>query len=126
MRVLATALLLLSVLQAFPALAQEGFPLDGTWRGQWGSEGEKTLVVIVMAWDGEHITGRINPGRNAVNISAAELDASNWQVRIEATARSGEPIVIAGVLENIGSYQRTITGTWTIGGVESPLILTRE
>src|SRR5690606_28957753 len=24
-----------------PALAQEGFPLDGTWRGEWGENGTR-------------------------------------------------------------------------------------
>ena len=32
-----------------PATAQEGFPLDGTWRGEWGENG--THVVVVMSWD---------------------------------------------------------------------------
>ena len=95
-----------------PVLAQEGYPLDGTWRGYWGAEGETgTLAVLVMAWDGEHITGRINPGRNTMHITQASLDASNWQVRVEATSTGGEAIVISALLDDIGSYNRTLTGT---------------
>lgn len=109
------------------SVAQEGYPLDGTWRGYWGVPGgEQTLAVIVMNWDGEQINGRINPGRNMIFFEEASLDAENWLVRFDSTSRQGETITFEGVLEDIGSYNRTITGTWTIAGVENALTLTRE
>ena len=109
------------------AMAQEGYPLDGTWRGEWGQPGEEgTLAVVVMAWDGATINGRINPGRNTINFSSASLDPENWIVHIEATSPEGEAIAIDGKLEDIGSYNRTITGTWTIAGMENAIVLTRE
>lgn len=109
------------------AVAQEGYPLDGTWRGEWSQDvGEGTLAVVVMSWDGSTISGRINPGRNTINFDFAALNAEDWTVHIEATDPEGKPIVIDGVLENIGSYKRTITGTWTIAGVENQIVLTRE
>jgi len=107
--------------------AQEGYPLDGTWRGFWSvPNGEETLVVIVMNWDGENIDGRINPGRNMVFFEEASLDPDNWMVGFTSTSKTGEPIVFEGTLENIGAYDRTITGIWTIAGVENQLVLTRE
>jgi len=109
------------------ATAQEGYPLDGTWRGEYGQPGaEGTLAVVVMNWDGSVINGRINPGRNTINFSSASLNPENWTVHFEAAAPDGQPIVVDGVLENIGSYKRTITGTWKVGDVESPIVLTRE
>jgi hypothetical protein len=109
------------------AIAQEGYPLDGTWRGEWGQPGgDQTLAVVVMNWDGQAINGRINPGRNMVLFEDASLDPENWIVRFTSTSKAGEPIEFEGVLENIGSYNRTITGTWTIDGVENALVLTRE
>lgn len=129
LRFLATAvsvLLLSSILTAL-LRAQEGYPLDGTWRGEWGQPGQDgTLAVVVMNWDGSLINGRINPGRNTINFTKASLDATNWMVHIEAASREGALIVIDGKLENIGSYNRTITGTWTQGGVENQIVLTRE
>jgi hypothetical protein len=120
-------LLITAILLPAFALAQEGYPLDGTWRGEWARPGEEgTLAVIVMNWDGSTIEGRINPGRNTINFDNAALDAENWTVHIEATDPEGRPIVIDGVLENIGSYNRTITGTWTLAGVEHQIVLTRE
>ncbi len=119
--------LLLSLSLSTSVHAQEGFPLDGTWRGYWGVPGgEETLVVIVMNWDGENINGRINPGRNMIFFEDASLDPENWIVNFTSTSKAGEPIAFSGTLENIGAYDRTINGTWTIGGIENQLVLTRE
>ena len=63
------------------ATAQEGYPLDGTWRGEYGQPGaEGTLAVVVMEWDGATINGRINPGRNTINFTSASLNPENWTV----------------------------------------------
>ncbi|MEY4640062.1 MAG: hypothetical protein RLZZ227_56 [Pseudomonadota bacterium] len=119
--------LALVALLPLAASAQEGYPLDGTWRGEWGQAGaEQTLAVVVMEWDGTTINGRINPGRNTINFTSASLNPGDWTLHIEAQTREGEPIVIDAVLEDIGSYHRTLTGTWTSGGVENQLVLTRE
>lgn len=108
-------------------MSQEGFPLEGTWRGEWGVPGgEQTMAVIVMNWDGEQISGRINPGRNMIFFEEASLDAENWIVRFSSTSKEGQAITFEGVLEDIGSYNRTISGTWTIAGVDNELVLTRE
>lgn len=116
-----------AVLVPVAGSAQEGYPLDGTWRGEWGQPGgEQTLAVVVMNWDGKTINGRINPGRNTINFTSAALNPADWSVHIEAQTREGEPIIIEGTLSELGSYNRKLTGTWTSGGVESPLVLTRE
>ena len=110
-----------------PLVAQEGYPLDGTWRGEWGSDpASANHLVIVMKWDGENINGTINPGPNSFPFTAAELFPDSWRVRFEATNRAGEPIVIEGQLEDIGSYNRSIAGTWTQDGVEHAFKITRE
>ena len=54
----------LCLLLAVAVQAQEGFPLDGTWRGEWGADTGKSTVVIVMKWDGKNVNGMINPGPN--------------------------------------------------------------
>ena len=116
----------LLILLSLAASAQEGYPQDGTWRGEWGQPGgEMTMAVVVMNWDGA-INGRINPGRNMTFFEEASLDPDTWTVRFTSTSKAGEPIVFEGVLENIGSYNRTISGTWTIAGVDNALTLTRE
>jgi hypothetical protein len=116
----------LSVALGAAAHAQEGFPLDGTWRGEWGPDGAKTTVVIVMKWDGTNVNGMINPGPNVVRFSGPVLEPSDWTVHIEAQSRSGEPIAIDAKLEDIGSYNRTLTGTWKQSGVDHPFKMARE
>jgi hypothetical protein len=107
--------------------AQEGFPLDGTWRGYHGpSAADRTVVVIVMKWDGNDIEGIINPGPNALPFTAASLEPSNWTVHIEAQTRDGAAIVIDALLEDVGSYNRTLTGTWAQAGVTETFELQRE
>ena len=108
------------------AAAQEGFPLDGTWRGEWGAAGDATRVVIVMSWDGERINGMINPGPSSIDFARAELDPSTWTVRIEAVDRDGRPIEIDGTLQNIGAYDRYFTGTWSVGGDAHEFRVTRQ
>jgi hypothetical protein len=127
LKVAAASLGLTALLLAAPLSAQEGFPLDGTWRGDHGPDAaNRTAVVIVMKWNGNTIEGIINPGPNSFPFSAASLEPSSWTVRIEAQSRDGAPIVIDAVLENIGSYNRTLTGTWTQAGVADTFKLRRE
>jgi len=116
----------LSFLMSVSGYAQEGYPLNGTWRGQWAQGDEVMTAVVVMDWDGTSINGRINPGRYMVRFDKASLDASSWTVHIEATSKEGQPIVIDGVLGDVGSYNRTLTGTWSLAGGSSPIVLTRE
>ena len=120
---LLTGLALMLVFAASAIRAQEGFPLDGTWRAHLN--GNRTVVVI-MKWDGENINGLVNPGPNSVDFRSARLDASNWGVHIEATAANGDAIVIDGTLVDIGSYNRRIVGTWSEGATTSELDLRRE
>jgi hypothetical protein len=119
------ATLALGLIQS--ALGQEGFPLDGTWRGEWGSDPSTTqAVVIVMKWDGESIAGRINPGPRSIDFDSAVLDPGNWTVRIQAKTETGEAIAIEGKLDNIGSYNRTIEGSWTQNGAAHAFKIARE
>ena len=112
-------------------LAQEGHPLSGSWHGDWGEPGAKrTPVFIFMHWDSKNIVGTINPGARGVPFKVATLDPSNWTVHFEGDGKdaSGSPvhIVIDGKLADIGSYHRTISGTWTQGSVKGDFKITRD
>ena len=115
-----------SLLLALAVGSQEGFPLDGTWRGEWGPAGNKNPVVIAMKWDGKNVNGMINPGRNVVRFSGPVLEPSGWTMHIEASSVDGQPIVIDAKLDDIGSYNRTLTGTWKQAGVDHPFKMARE
>lgn len=113
------------------ARAQEGHPLTGTWAGDWGPNAtDRTHVTMVMTWDGTRVNGLINPGPDAVPLTGVSVDWETWTVRIEADTKdaSGAPVRIAaeGRLDDIGSYHRTLTGTWTQGSATGEFRLTRE
>jgi hypothetical protein len=129
------ALLLGCFIVSFAAavLAQEGHPLVGTWYGDWGpSPQERHDVTIIMTWDGKTIGGTIDPGPDAVPFKTATLDSSTWTVHIEAERpdknKTGAAVryVIDGKLSNLGSYNRTLAGTWTQGTIKGDFKLTRD
>ena len=113
------------------ALAQYGHPLKGSWSGDWGpTEDERHRLLLLLDWNGAAITGTINPGPNAVPIESATLDPATWSVHVEAEGRDADdnpvPYVIDARLQNIGSYNRVLTGTWTQGGVSGDFSLMRN
>ena|SRR5581483_7332818 len=113
------------------ALAQEGHPLTGTWAGDWGpNTSQRNHLTLVMSWDGKNVSGVLNPGDNAVQIRNIFLDVTNWTVRIEADGKdaSGKAVHISaeGKLDDIGSYHRKLSGTWTQGTTKGDFKLTRD
>ena len=119
------------LLWAASAFAQYGHPITGSWSGDWGpTKANRNRVLLDLDWDGKAITGRINPGPDAVVIQKATLDASTWMVRLEAEAKdkAGQSVryLIEGKLENIGVPNRVISGTWTQGGVKGDFKVVRN
>jgi hypothetical protein len=130
---LKTAFLFVSLLvcaAVLPALAQEGHPLTGSWHGEWHTASEKHPLLFYMKWNTKAVEGTINPGPHAMPLKSVTLDPSTWTVRFEADGKdsAGNPvhIVAEGKLENIGSYNRTIAGTWTEGSTKGDFKLTRD
>jgi hypothetical protein len=125
--VLACAMAYLTV----AAFAQEGHPLTGSWHGDWSpSAGQKNRIVMALKWDTKNVTGILNPGPRSAPLKIVTLDAEKWMVHFEADAKdqTGNPvhIIADGKLENIGSYNRTITGTWTQGTARGDFRITRD
>ena len=128
MRVLLVSLMLsVAALAHAPVHAQEGFPLDGTWRGQRqaGTDAAVT-IVMVLQWDGKKITGIIDPGPKSMPVAEAELIPDGWRVKVEAHRKTGEAVSFTGVIGKLGAYDRTITGTWTEGGRSYHVRMVRE
>lgn len=108
--------------------AQEGHPLTGTWAGEWQAGADRrTRVTVVMNWDGQAVTGIINPGPDAIPLTRVTPDWTRWTVRIEAQGTgAAAPVRAEGRLEDIGSPHRRIVGTWTQEGISGPVTLIRE
>lgn len=122
---------LVALLLAAPALAQFGHPLKGTWSGDWGpTKDNRTRILLELHWDGKAITGTINPGPKAVAIKKAELNPDAWGVHIEGEGKDAAGAVVRyvidGKLENIGAYQRILSGSWTEGGKKGDFRLVRN
>jgi len=113
-------------------LAQEGHPLTGTWYGDWGvgTAGNRNHLTMELNWDGKDVKGLVNPGPDSYPLKVCTLDSSKWTVHMEADAKDekGQPahFVADGKLENIGSYNRTITGTWNFGTTKATFKLRRD
>ena len=127
-------LLLLACLAigATPAAAQpalndgQGHPLKGSWVGDWGvSRTDRMPVFIEMNWDGKTITGRLNPGPQAIAFTKADLNPADWSVHIEAMS-AGVRYTIDGKIENLGSAARSIVGTWVQGNRKGDFKITRQ
>lgn len=121
----------LALMSAVPVFAQFGHPLKGTWTGDWSpSAGKQSHAVVEMTWDGKAIGGTINPGPNGVAIAKATLDEATWTVHVEGDGKDATGKVVHyavdGKVENLGSGNRTIVGTWTEGATKGPIKLVRN
>jgi hypothetical protein len=117
----------LLLLVATAAVSQEGFPLDGTWRGEHtAADGSHQTIVLIMQWDGKRIAGTINPGPNAVEFSSAELMPAGWKVTLAAKTAGGKDISFEGAIADLGKYHRAIAGKWTEGGKSHDIRFVRE
>ena len=107
------------------AFAQEGHPLAGSWHGEWHpAGGQATKLVVFMRWDGKNVAGMINPGPNAAPLKTANFQG--WNVHLEADTKDNAHVVADGKMDKVGSYHRTITGTWSQGSAKGDFTLTRD
>jgi hypothetical protein len=111
-------------------VAQEGHPLTGSWHGEWHTASEKHPLLFYMHWNSKIVEGTINPGPHAIPLKVVNLDPSNWTVHFEADGKdqagNSVHIVADGKIDNLGSYNRSITGTWTEGATKGEFKLTRD
>jgi hypothetical protein len=111
--------------------AQEGHPLVGSWHGDRGATAKaRTDITLIMDYDGERITGVVNPGFEQHELQGATLTPKGWLVHFEFDdkSQSGKPVrcVVDGKIDRLGSDQRTLTGTWVCGSVKQDFKLTRD
>ena len=122
---------------AVTAFAQFGHPLVGTWSGDWGpSKDKRERVLLHMDWDGKQVTGTINPGASGIPLKTVtvvpgtEAEPGIWTIKMEAEGKDAAgkavTVMVDAKLQNLGSYNRVLTGTWTQGGVKGDFKLTRN
>ena len=128
-------LMLCSLLAGFgfagQVAAQEGHPMTGSWVGDWGiGSGSRNRVVVILEWTGSTLTGTINPGPDAIPIQTATTNPDDWSLHIEAagTDSRGRQVeyVIDGTIDDLGTYNRTLAGTWQVGSQSGDFSITRQ
>ena len=113
-----------------PAFAQWGHPIKGSWSGEWWlKKGDDNRVLLDFDWDGKTLKGMLNPGTDNVTVQNLTLQPpplddvaramDPWLLHFQADVKdaTGQVVryVVDGKLENLGSYNRFITGAWTVG-----------
>ena len=124
-----TVFLLAWLLLVAPIFAQMGYPLKGSWSGDWWlKKGEENHLLLDFDWDGKTLTGVLNPGTDNVVLQKLSLEPPTggvegaidpWNLHFEADVKdtSGRTVhyVVDGKLQNIGAYRKFVTGTWMAG-----------
>jgi len=111
--------------------AQEGHPLVGTWRGEWGPNAKQRHdLTFVMEYDGKAVTGQINPGFESMKLQTVALDPATWTVRFQTETKdaSGKvvPVVIQAKFEDVTNRHRSLVGTWTQGATKGDFKITLD
>ena len=98
-------------------------PLSGTWTGDWGpSPTDRNPVVLELAWDGARLSGTVNPGPNAVELTNAAFDPVTQTVTMEADVEGFfDPFhyMIEGTLDG-----NMISGSWGHDDVSGDFTIT--
>jgi hypothetical protein len=126
--------LLIALAVVSTAVAQEGYPLSGTWSGDWGTsakEEERTDTTLVLSWDGKSVQGIVDPGPDSAKIKVATLDSTKWTVHMEYDLKdkSGKvmPFIVDGKLQNPASRKnRTVEGSYTHGTAKGTFKITMD
>src|SRR5215831_6216122 len=102
---------------------QRADPLSGTWKGDWGpSPTDRNAVTLELMWDGNVLTGTVNPGPDAIQIENASFDAKTGKIHIEANlAARNLQYVVDGTVE-----KGKMTGTWNHQRRKGDFQLTHE
>lgn len=100
-----------------PASAQEGYPLKGSWVGNWGpSKIHSDDIIVVLNWDGKAISGTINPGTDNMAVKNASLNPQGWTVHLEADGKTSAGAAVHytldGKIDNLPFKDRSVVGTW--------------
>ena len=125
---------------AAPAFAQMGYPLKGSWSGDWWlKKGEENHVLLDFDWDGKTLKGMLNPGTDNVVLQKLTLEPPGggvakamdpWLLHFEADVKdaSGKMVhhTVDGKLQNIGAYNKFVTGTWTVGNQKGEFKVVRN
>jgi len=132
---MAVCLLTAVTMVAATVRAQEGYPMTGTWYGDYGTGAQKTDLTFVMTWDGTKASGLMNPGPGSTPITSITLDIIPGKPGGRSLNNpDAEPAVppvfnvkivvgdltLEGKMMNPVGGNRSIVGTYTKGAAKGP------
>jgi len=87
-------------------------------------------LTLIMDWDGQRVTGLVNPVTDRAELQNATLDSANWTLRFEVDVKGPSDrmlhCVANGQLGRLGSDRRKLAGTWNCGNLESEFEMIRD
>lgn len=87
-------------------------------------------LTVILDWDGQRVTGLVNPVTDRAQLRNATLDSGNWTVRFEVDVKGPSSQILHCVADGrlglLGSDRRTLSGTWNCGDLESEFEMTRD
>ena len=87
-------------------------PLSGTWVGDWGpTQDRRNPVTVAISWDGNNLSGTVNPGPEAVTITKGSFAPDTGMIMMEASANASGGKMIHYTVEG-KLAEGAITGTW--------------
>ncbi|MET0280372.1 MAG: hypothetical protein ABW278_04500 [Steroidobacteraceae bacterium] len=108
-------------------MAQEGFPLDGTWRGEVvNRDGSHRTIVLVMQYDGKQVNGTMNPGPDSVDFTGGKLTPAGWKFGLAFKGARNVNTTFDGAISNLGKYNRVLAGKWTEGAASFDIRFVHE
>ena len=131
-KVLRVAAIVAAFAMVVPAFAQYGYPLKGTFSGDWWvQKGKENHLLIEFNYEGEKdlVTGMYSPGPDGVAVKNLTVTLPDpkvvteglkpWLVHFEVDTKddSGKPVhvVFDGKLSNIGAFNKHLDGTVAVG-----------
>ena len=126
-----------ALLIAVASGAQEGYPLAGTWYGDYSTGTQKTDLTVIIKWDGKSASGLINPGPNAKPLTSVVMDITPGKPAEQGRgSTTGIPPVFKvrfdvdgmtfeGTIKNPVAGNRQIAGTWKRGAQSGPFQIRR-
>ena len=63
------------LVMVIPAFAQMGYPLKGSWSGDWWvKKGDENHILLEFDWDGKVLKGMLNPGTDNASMTKLSLE----------------------------------------------------
>ena len=106
--------------------AKEVAALSGTWSGDWGPTADRrNPVTLELRWDGSRLSGTVNTGPRAIEITKAAYDPKTGAITMELDTRDGQGNAVHyGISGQV--KEKNMDGKWTREGEQGDFHVTKD